>query len=273
MRVLVTGNRGGIGSVIEAELIEQGHSVVGFDIAGGDDIRDKQSVLDAARGCDAVIHLASILAGPDDDPDEAMEVSVMGTWHVLAAAKAEKMQRVVYFSSVNALGVFMGEAPPDYLPIDEKHPPRPTRAYGMSKHLVEVMCQHFTQGTGIGTICLRPPAVWFEETYAQVRRQQNEDPTSEWAPLWEYGAFCDVRDVAAAAILGLACPDPGHVALLLCADDIASDYPSREIAKKVLPDVPWVGGPEFDADPYRALVDNSLAKKVLGWQPQYRWRT
>ncbi len=51
-----------------------------------------------------------------------MQVSVMGSWHVLQAAEAEQMTRVVYFSSVNALGIFMGLKTPDYLPIDDEIP-------------------------------------------------------------------------------------------------------------------------------------------------------
>ena len=272
MKVFVTGNRGRIGSVIEAQLVAQGHRVVGYDRADGQDILDGQAVRAAAQGCDAVIHLASLLGGPKDDPDETMQVSLMGTWHVLQAAEAEKMQRVIYFSSVNALGIFMGLKKPDHLPIDDNYPPQPMSAYGLSKRLAEEMCSYFTQRTGIATICLRPPGVWLPETYERIRTWRAEDPDREWQR-WEYGAFCDVRDVAAAAVLGLTCPDPGHVTLLLCADDINSDQPSRELAQRVHPDVPWVGGPEYDQDPSRALVSNQRAKEVLGWQPQFRWRT
>lgn len=272
MNVFVTGHRGRIGSVIVEQLVAQGHTVVGYDRADGQSILDGQAVRTAAQGCDAAIHLASLLGGPNDDPDETMQVSLMGTWHVLQAAEAEQMQRVVYFSSVNALGIFMGLKKPDYLPIDDTYPSQPMSAYGLSKRLAEEMCRHFTERTGIATICLRPPGVWLPETYERIRAWRAEDPEREWQRAWEYGAFCDVRDVAAAAVLGLTCPDPGHVTLLLCADDINSDHPSRELAQRVHPDVPWVGGPAYEQDPYRALVSNQRAKAVLGWQPQYRWR-
>ena len=116
-----------------------------------------------------------------------------------------------------------------------------------------------------------PPAVWMPEWYAHIRERRTQDPASEWNRVWEYGAFCDVRDVAAAAVLALTCPDPGHVTILLCADDIGSDTPSRQMAQKMLPDVPWVGGPEYESEPYRALVSNRRAKEVLGWQPKYAW--
>jgi nucleoside-diphosphate-sugar epimerase len=271
MKVFVTGHRGRIGSEITRLLEAQGDTVVGYDRANGQDMLDGAAVRAAAQGCDAAIHLASLLGGPNDDPDETMRISVMGSWHVLQAAEAEGMQRVVYFSSVNALGVFMGLRKPDYLPIDDDYPPQPMSAYGLSKRLVEDMCRYFTERTGISTICLRPPWVSSPEAYARIAQWRAQNANFDWKARWEYGAFCDVRDVAQAAVLGLRCPDPGHVTLLLCADEINTDRPSREVAHEVHPDVPWVGGPEYDANPQKALVSNQRAKAVLGWQPQHGW--
>ncbi len=272
MQVLVTGSRGRIGSVIVEQLRAAGHGVVEFDRVLGHDMRDGVAVRAAAQGCDAIIHLASLLGSPKDDPDETMSVGLQGTWHVLMAAKEAGAKRVVSFSSVNALGIFMGQHAPDDFPIDDAHPPRPRSTYGMMKRLGEQMCEMFTFNTGITTICLRPPGVYLPDRYAMTRERWAADPESEWKRGWEYGAICDVRDVASAAVLALTCPDPGHVTLLLCADDIASDTPSREMAAKVHPDVPWRGGAEYEADPFKALVDNSKAKQVLGWQPKHTWR-
>ena len=272
MQVFVTGSRGRIGSVIVEQLHAAGHTVVEFDTTLGQDIRDGAAVRAAAQGCDVVIHLASLLGRTTDDPDETMDVGLQGTWHVLQAAKEAGAKRVVYFSSVNALGIFMGQHAPDYFPIDDDHPARPRSTYGMAKRLGEVMCEQFTFNTGIPTVCLRPPGVFLPDRYALTRTRWAESPESEWSPIWEYGAFCDVRDVAAAAVAGLTCPDPGHVTLLLCADDIASDTPSREMAAARHPEVPWRGGVAYDLDPFAALVDNSKAKAVLGWMPKYTWR-
>ncbi len=274
MQVLVTGSRGRIGSVIVDQLRAANHQAVEFDLALGNDIRDGQAVRAAAKGCDAIIHLASLLGRPDDDPDETMDVGLQGTWHVLMAAKEVGASRVVSFSSVNALGIFMGQAPPDYFPIDDDHPARPRSTYGMAKRLGEEMCRHFTFNTGITTICLRPPGVMTPERYA-ARAEWSQNPERLRRDRWEYGAFCHVEDVAAAAVLALTCPDPGHVTLLLCADDIASDVPSREIAARVHPDVPF--RPEsiltYEADPFKALVDTTRARRLLGWRPKYRWRS
>ena len=58
-------------------------------------------------------------------------------------------------------------------------------------------------------MCLRPVAVWDEAQYSRVRDQWRAQPRSEWEPFWEYGAFVDVRDVAAAVGLALSVPLAG----------------------------------------------------------------
>src|SRR5690606_34191757 len=130
-----------IGSVIVRQLQEAGHTPVEYDKVLGNDMLDGAAVRAAAQGCDAIIHLASLLGARTDDPDETMSVGLQGTWHVLMAAKEAGCKRVVYFSSVNALGIFMGQHAPDYFPIDDDHPARPRSTYGMMKRLCEQMCE------------------------------------------------------------------------------------------------------------------------------------
>jgi len=236
MRVLVTGSSGLIGGAVVARLLAEGCGVIPFDIDGGHDILDAAGVAAAAVGCDAIVNAAG---------------------------------RVVTFSSVNALGVFRGEGVPDYLPIDDDHPLRPPTAYGMAKRLVEELCRCFTVSTGIATICLRPPAVLGPARHALFADARATDPAAEWTPFWEYGAYIDVRDVAYAVLAALRCADPGHVTALICADDSSSTIPARDLARRLLPDVPW-RGPE-PTDPARSLVRCDRARAVLAWSPRYRW--
>lgn len=272
MRVLVTGDAGKIGAVVAARLRRAGAEVVGFDLVRGEDVRDAAAVARAARGCAAAVHLAAVRTDRGVDPSTLMAVNVLGTWHVLLAAREHGLARVVVFSSANALGVFRGQRRPDYLPIDDEHPARPLGPYGVSKRLAEELCRAWTDETGVPTVCLRPPGVFDAADYAHVLAQRATDPASEWEPVWEYGAFLDVSDAAEAALCSLLCPDPGHVTLLLCADDIASDTPSRELAERLLPGVEWRGGPEYEREPRRALLDTARARTILGWQPAVRWR-
>ncbi|MDZ8240137.1 MAG: NAD-dependent epimerase/dehydratase family protein [Nostoc sp. ChiQUE01a] len=69
---------------------------------------------------------------------------------ISSAAAQAKVKRVVFFSSVDALGIFKGERKPDYLPLDDNHPCYPTTPYAVSKRLGEEMCRYFTNSTDRG---------------------------------------------------------------------------------------------------------------------------
>ncbi len=271
MRVLVTGSRGKIGSAVSGRLCDDGFDVVELDLARGEDVRDFETVRAASSGCDATVHLAAIVRD-DAEPVELMRTNLLGTWNVLHAAASEGLGRVVFFSSVNALGVFMGHREPDYLPLDDDHASYARRPYGLSKRLAEETCRAFTEETGVPTISLRLPGVLAPSDCERLRARRAADPESEWTPFWEYGAFLDVRDAAEAAYCALTCPDPGHVRLLLCAEDISATRPARELVERLLPRVEWRGGEEYELDPYRALIDTSRGRAVLGWRPRVRWR-
>ena len=271
MRVLVTGHRGRVGVPVAGYLRQRGHEVAGFDRADGADVLDLASVRRAAEGCAAVVHLAALAHDTAGRPEQIMAVNVLGTWHVLLAAEAAGVTRVIWFSSAQVFGIAEGERLPDYFPVDDDHPRRAKRPYGLSKRLGEEMCEGFTERTGIATVCLRPVAVWDEAQYARVEDRWRARPRSEWEPFWEYGAFVDVRDVAAAVDLALTVPVHGHHRVLLCAADIAATGPSLELAARLAPQVPVTDPARYRADPQAALVACRTAAAALGWRPAYRW--
>jgi UDP-glucose 4-epimerase len=271
MRVLVTGDRGKVGVPVTAHLRRSGYEVTGFDLADGADVLDLAAVSRAARGCAAIVHLAALAHDTADRPEQIMAVNVLGTWHVLLAAEAAGVSRVICFSSAQALGIAEGERLPDYFPVDDDHPRRAMRPYGLSKVLAEDLCAGFTARTGIPTVCPRPVAVWNEARYATVEDLWRGEPSAEWEPFWEYGAFVDARDVAAAVDLALTVPLAGHHRALLCAADIAGTAPSLGLAARLAPGVPVTDPGRYLADPCAALMDCRAAKTVLGWQAAYRW--
>jgi nucleoside-diphosphate-sugar epimerase len=120
-------------------------------------------------------------------------------------------------------------------------------------------------------MCLRPVAVWDEAQYRRVQDRWRAQPDSEWKPFWEYGAFVDARDVAAAVDLALTVPLSGHHRVLLCADEIAGTAPSLELAARLAPGVPVTDPGRYLSDPYAALLDCRAAETALGWKPTYRW--
>lgn len=271
MRVLVTGDLGKVGVPVAGYLRRSGYEVIGFDLADGADVLDLGAVSSAALGCEAIVHLAALAHDNAGRPEQIMAVNVLGTWHVLLAAEAAGVSRVICFSSAQALGIAEGERLPDYFPVDDDHPRRAMRPYGLSKILAEDLCAGFTARTGIATVCPRPVAVWSETRYAAVEARWRAEPNAEWEPFWEYGAFVDARDVAAAVHLALTVPLVGHHRALLCAPDIAGTGPSLELAARLAPGVPVTDPGHYLADPSAALLDCRAASALLGWKAAYRW--
>lgn len=278
MRILVTGHRGGIGAPVTRHLERAGHTVVGFDRAGGDnsddnsgDLLDAAAIRRAAGGCDAVVHLGALAHDTAGPPEDIMAVNVLGTWHVLLAAEAAGVTRVVHFSSVQVFGTAEGERLPDYFPVDDAHPRRAMRPYGLSKLLGEDLCAGFTSRTAIPTVVLRPVWVLKPEMYQQIEASWRADPRREWTPHWEYGSFVDVRDVASAVGLALTVPLSGHHRMTLCAADIAATGPALDMAARLAPAVPVTDPAPYREDPWRALFDCGEAARVLGWRPAHTW--
>jgi UDP-glucose 4-epimerase len=256
---------------VAAFLRRRGYEVSGFDRADGADVLDLPAVKRAARDCAAIVHLAALAHDSAGSPDQIMAVNVLGTWHVLLAAEAAGVSRVICFSSAQVFGIAEGERLPDYFPVDDAHPRRAMRPYGLSKCLAEDLCDGFTRRTGIASVALRPVAVWDETQYSRVRDRWRAQPRSESEPYWEYGAFVDVRDVAAAVCRALTVPVRGHHRALLCAPDVAATAPSLELAARLAPRVPVTDPDRYQADPWAALVDCSAAATALGWRATRRW--
>jgi UDP-glucose 4-epimerase len=271
VRVLVTGDRGHVGVPVAGFLRRCGYEVAGFDRADGADVLDLTAVRRAARGCAAIVHLAALAHDSAGSPEQIMAVNVLGTWHVLLAAETADAGRVIFFSSAQVFGIAEGERLPDYFPVDDAHPRRAARPYGLSKRLAEDLCEGFTARTGIATVCLRPVAVWDQAQYTRVADRWRARPESEWEPFWEYGAFVDVRDVAAAVHQALTVPLGGHHRALLCAAGIAATVPSLDLAARLAPGVPVTDPGRYRADPWAALIDCSTAAATLGWRPACQW--
>lgn len=204
-QVLLTGSAGGVGRVARPVLEDAGWDVQPFDLAHGQDLRDPRAVLEAMRGCTAAIHAGALAHDSAGSAVDIVTTNVLGTWHVLAAAEQRGVARVVYFSSAQVFGFAEGEGTPAYLPVDDDHPVRASRPYGMSKRLAEEMCQAWTARTGIPTIVLRPVLVLNDLGVAA----QSPDTA-------ELGAFVHVDDVAAATLLALTASLDGHHRLTLC---------------------------------------------------------
>lgn len=202
-QVLLTGSSGGVGRATRPALEAAGWSVRPFDLTEGQDLRDCDAVFEAAKDCNAIVHAGALAHDSAGSPADIVATNLLGTWHVLIAAEATAVSRVVYFSSAQVFGLTEDEGGPAYLPIDDDHPIRAARPYGMSKRLAEEMCSAWTDRTGIPTIVLRPVMILDDAAF--------DSPESV-----EFGAFVHVADVAAAARLSLQVEVEGHHRLTLC---------------------------------------------------------
>ncbi len=147
MRILLTGSRGYIGTVMAPFLLDAGHEVVGIDTdlyrrstfgpwresirTLCKDVRGLQ-VADL-RGFDAVIHLAALSNDPlgDLNTELTYEINHLASVRLAEQAKAAGVRRFAFASSCSNYGAAGDE------PVDEEAELRPVTAYGESKVRVE----------------------------------------------------------------------------------------------------------------------------------------
>ena len=216
--LLVTGSRGLIGRAVAAQCARDGWNVRPFDLLDGDDLRDEAAVDAAAVGCRAVVHAGAVPHDSRGTPAEIVGTNVLGTWLVLLAAERQRVERVVVFSSIQVFGFSDGEGEPVYLPVDDDHPRRAARPYGMSKVLVEDMCERWTRRTGIPTVVLRPAATVDAERLARLD-----------VSTLELGAHVHVDDVTDAVARALRVPIDGHVRAILSATGDLDTSRARDV--------------------------------------------
>jgi dihydroflavonol-4-reductase len=167
MRALVTGATGFVGSHLARELVEHGATVrclarassaldnvdgLDVEVVRGDLTRYDQ-VLAAVRGCDRVFHCAADYRLWVREPRAMFAANVDGTEHVLRAAASCGVERVVYTSTVGALGL-----EPDGRPADETTPVTAAAMIGpykRSKYEAERVAEAWA-ARGLGVVIVNP---------------------------------------------------------------------------------------------------------------------
>jgi nucleoside-diphosphate-sugar epimerase len=149
MRVLVTGHRGYIGSVLVDRLKAAGHEVAGVDIELYEDCtfggnkdseiptinRDIREVLPSdLEGIDAIAHLAGICNDPLGDllPEITYDINHAATVRLAKIAKASGARRFIFSSTCSVYGAAGQEW------IDEQSEPNPITPYALSKWKAEI---------------------------------------------------------------------------------------------------------------------------------------
>lgn len=168
LRIGVTGANGFVGRALCQDLQRQGHQPLALSrrdpSLNGVQWRPLGSMeqhIDwghALAGLDAVVHCAAHAhqIGPqaDPDPNTYFRVNTDATASLVRAAHAAGVKRLVFVSSVKA----MGEATPDGQRWDVHTEPQPQDAYGQSKRAAELALA--TWRDQIEVVIVRPPLVY-----------------------------------------------------------------------------------------------------------------
>jgi len=174
LRVLITGAAGRIGRQLTNILLDEGHQVRAFGLAGDPglavladrgvevvegDLASGAGMDGLAAGVDAVCHLAAALTTHDVADDLFVDVNLRGTFNLLEAVRqqAPELQRFVYTSS-DAVYWTGGEVTAAYLPVDEHHTTLPGTVYGATKVGAEALCRSYLHSYGIPFAVMRPTA-------------------------------------------------------------------------------------------------------------------
>lgn len=174
MKILITGAEGFIGSHLTEALVLAGYDVRAFvlynsfgswgwldhcspEVRGkfevfAGDVRDPNGVRSAMKGCDAVLHLAALIAIPYSyhSPDTYVDTNIKGTLNIVQAARDFGVSRVVQTSTSEVYGTAQ------YVPITEDHPLQGQSPYSASKIGADQIALSFYTSFDTPVTVLRP---------------------------------------------------------------------------------------------------------------------
>lgn len=173
-KILVTGADGFIGSHLTEALVRAGYDVRAFvyynsfsswgwldrcaaDVKGkfdvfAGDVRDPNGVRTAMKGCEAVMHLAALIAIPYSyhSPDSYVETNIKGTLNIVQTARDLGVRRVIHTSTSEVYGTAR------FVPITEEHPLQGQSPYSATKIGADQIAMSFYTSFGTPVVILRP---------------------------------------------------------------------------------------------------------------------
>lgn len=196
-RILITGAAGRLGSELRkgvaplAKVIRLADRQPIGNLAANEeeaifDLADMDATMAATEGCDAILHFGG---APVERPwQEILDSSIRGSYHIYEGARKHSVKRIVYASSVHAIGYHEMES---HITVDA--PVRPDSLYGVSKTFVESLSRLYWDKFGIETACIRIFSSFPEPADRRM--------------LWSYLSFADCARLVTAA---LTAPRVGH---------------------------------------------------------------
>ena len=159
-KLVLTGAAGSLGSRLRAPLAAMCDELVSTDIVDSveglaanetyvkADLADMAAIEPLLEGADMVIHFGAVV---DEKPfEELLGPNFIGAYNVWEAAHRHRVRRVVYASSIHAVGMYPKN---EHIGIDVPH--RPDTFYGLAKCFAEDLGRMYWEKRGIESVCLR----------------------------------------------------------------------------------------------------------------------
>jgi dTDP-glucose 4,6-dehydratase len=299
--ILITGADGFIGSHLTEALVRQGFNVRAFvmynsfnswgwlDHCGADvkgsfevfagDIRDPYGVKEAMKGCDAVLHLAALIAIPYSyhSPDTYVDTNIKGTLNVLQAARELGVKRVIHTSTSEVYGTAK------FVPISEEHPLQGQSPYSASKIGADQLAYSFYASFGLPVVIARPFNTYGPRQSAraviptiitQIAHGKKQIKLGAVSPTRDFNY---VRDTVAGFIAALNSElGLGEVVNFGSNFEISVGETAHLIAEAMNTEIEVIADesrirPE-NSEVERLWADNTKAKRLFNWQPTYGGR-
>ena len=300
-KVLVTGAGGFIGSHLTEALVRRNVEVRALvhynslgswgwldsapkDIRGAldvfaGDVRDPNGVRTALKGCEAVFHLAALIAIPYSyhSPDAYVDTNIRGTLNVLQAARDFDVGHVIHTSTSEVYGTAQ------VVPITEEHPVVGQSPYSATKIGADQLAISFERSFGTPVTIVRPFNTYGPRQSAraviptiitQIASGIRKIKLGSIHPTRDFNHVSDTVEgfIAAAASRGAI----GQAVNIGSGFEISIGDTARLIAEIMAAEI------EFEADALRVrperseverlLAANEKAKKLLGWAPRHAGR-
>ncbi|PLK49128.1 NAD-dependent epimerase/dehydratase family protein [Uliginosibacterium sp. TH139] len=289
MKIGIFGGGGFIGSAIVDRLLMDGHELKVFERPRVEPFRrfleaervewivgDLMSAYDVGNfvdGLDAVIHLVSttLPKSSNDDPIYDVQTNLIASLQILNAIRSRGVGKILFISSG---GTVYGR--PVYLPIDEAHPTEPLVSYGITKLAIEKYLLLYQRQHGIKATVLRvanPYGARQRVETAQgavgvfLSRVVQGLPVDIWGDGSVVRDYIYVGDVAEAFARALDYDGTESVFNISFGAGtslnelvgLIENVHGRKVDRHYSP------GRLFDVP--SSILDNSLARRELGWQP------